>query len=693
MDLIKRYTTNITGDIVFTGNTLGLCREVTSSSIDSVGAFTSLDTSLQVSGYPEGTTLDYTKNGSSAILNIPASSTIEYCELIWSGIYVYGSVDVSALLDNAVIFVTPDGVEHSVTPDNATKSSTLMYSSIGAYTRTADVTNFVKDFTSGTYSIKSVPGALNNVSTTGIYIGWTLAVVYKDPATTTKNITLWLGNYVVSSNTSEECAIDGFLTPSTTPITAKLMVSAGEGDATRSGDYIQFGKDADSLVTLATPNNPATNFFSSQINNSDGELDTTGTFGDRNQDAINSINYSYARQGYDITTVDISNYVEPLQTQALIRLSTNSDAYIVNAVAIELEGSEYRPELSHLKSADKSISTTGDTLTYTHTISNTGTETLNNLFFKDSAPADTEHIDGSVTINSTSYPSYDPNEGFSIGTLSPNENTIITNQVLIKENNNTMIQNTASTSYDYELPDGTTESSELDSNLVETTNLSTDFTKVKTSSETFLTAGDSATQTITLTNNSDIAITDITFTDTLTGPATFTAGTVTVNGTSESTYDITTGFTVPDIAAGDSAIITYEITANKDIDATTITNTATIAYTVDDPTAGSTDYTEDTNTVTIDAISGAITVTKSANKDYAVSSDTIEYTIVVENTGTLTKTNLVFTDTIPTGTTFVTGSVTVDGTSQASYDPSTGFSLDDLDAGDSTTIVFEVTVD
>ncbi len=695
MNLTQRYKTNIKGDIVFTGNTLGLCRDDYLYSVikDSVGAFTSLDSTLKTGNYPYGTTLDYTQNGSSAVLEIPADSTIEYCELIWSGVYKSYSVDVYDTIDNDVIFVTPDGVEHSISPSLDTKTDNLMFSSLGYYTRSADISQIAKNYSSGTYSIKSVPGALNESDSTQIYIGWTLAVVYTNENSSAKNISLWIGNAGVASNTSRDFDLYDFITPTNTPITGKLMISAGEGDASRDGEQVYFGKDENNLVQLSTDNNGADNFLCSQINDINGQLDTRGTFGDRNQDAINNINYAYARQGYDITTVDVSSYVEPMQTSAHIRISTTLDVCVINAVALELEGTPFSTTLSHELEVDKAISTTGDTLTYTHTITNTGTEPLTNLFFTDTSPQDTEHVEGSVTIDGSSFPSLNPNDGFFIDSLAPGESKQITNQVLIKENNNNMIENTANTSFEYELPDGTTESSNQDSNLVATTNLSTDFTKVKTSSATYLTAGESATQTITLTNNSDIAITGITFTDAITGPATFTAGSVTVNGTSEPTYDITTGFSVDDIAAGDNAIITYEITANDTIDADTITNTATIAYTVDDPTAGSTDYTEDTNTVTLDAISGAITVVKSVNKDYAISSDTLEYTIVITNTGTLTKTDLTFTDTLPTGITFVSGSVTSDGTAESSYDPNTGFALSDLDAGASTTVVFQATVD
>ena len=46
-----------------------------------------------------------------------------------------------------------------------------------------------------------------------------------------------------------------------------------------------FGANAGALQTLSGPNNPADNFFASQINNSSGLPDTSGTFGTRNANA------------------------------------------------------------------------------------------------------------------------------------------------------------------------------------------------------------------------------------------------------------------------------------------------------------------------------------------------------------------------------------------------------------------------
>ena len=76
----------------------------------------------------------------------------------------------------------------------------------------------------------------------------------------------------------------------------------------------------------------------------------------------------------------------------------------------------------------------------------------------------------------------------------------------------------------------------------------------------------------------------------------------------------------------------------------------------------------------------------------AVKGDLIKYTSVVLNTGSLPLSNVIFTDDIPAGTTFVSGSVSVNGISQPSYNPATDFALANLAVGNSTTGEFDVTV-
>ncbi|MEK0316655.1 hypothetical protein VQ071_22710 [Cohnella sp. 56] len=68
--LIVRATFNATGAITFTGNTLGLSRSDTAGvpgTLDSIGAFATINASSQYGSYPAGTTSNYVNNSAAAI--------------------------------------------------------------------------------------------------------------------------------------------------------------------------------------------------------------------------------------------------------------------------------------------------------------------------------------------------------------------------------------------------------------------------------------------------------------------------------------------------------------------------------------------------------------------------------------------------------------------------------------------------
>ena len=126
---------------------------------------------------------------------------------------------------------------------------------------------------------------------------------------------------------------------------------------------------------------------------------------------------------------------------------------------------------------------------------------------------------------------------------------------------------------------------------------------------------------------------------------------------------------------------------------TPVTDFATLNYSVNDPARGTVSFSENTNTVSIDIISNRLSVVKSVDKEYAVVGDNLHYTTVITNTGTLLKSDLVFTDPIPAGTTFVAGSVKINGMTYATHNPAMGFGLPDLAVGESVTVEFDVKVD
>ncbi|MBQ0017145.1 MAG: DUF11 domain-containing protein [Clostridiales bacterium] len=239
------------------------------------------------------------------------------------------------------------------------------------------------------------------------------------------------------------------------------------------------------------------------------------------------------------------------------------------------------------------------------------------------------------------------------------------------------------------LPDDTEQEVSTDSNISETENMTTSFLKVKSSAKEFAQPKEEVEQTITLTNNSEYDITDISIVDTLSTGATFKEGSVYIDDVSYPDYDIITGFTLPsDITTTSSIEIRYTIVVDETPAVDSITNTAEITYSVNEAV----DLVENTNTVQIALVNNVITITKTSNASAVISGQTLTFQNVIKNEGNTKNTNLVFKDPIPEGTTFVSGSVKIDGTTYADYNPETGFSLPDLDPQDTITILFDVLI-
>ncbi|WP_255906687.1 tandem-95 repeat protein, partial [Priestia aryabhattai] len=427
MPYVNRFLTNANGAVTFTGNTFGLNKQANANApgtAGSIGTFFSVNPSSIDGSFPTGTTANYLQNSSSAVLRIPSTTTqILYAELIWGGSYLYGGEDVSAALNNAVTFITPTRTV-SVQPDTATRF-TLTTSSF-YYVRSANVTNLISQ--SGTYSVLGVPGTQSTTENNANAAGWTLAVVYADPLQKSRNLSIFVGAELTSSATgSSTAAVTGFGTPITGTVNGRLLVSAIEGDSAIVGDQLQFGPTVAALQPVSGPNNPVNNFFASQINNDSGVLDTSGQFGSLNSTPGGSL--SGARQGWDITNIDVSARLSNNQTSAVVRGTTSGDTYVISALALQVDINA--PVLNVSKSANVTSARTGDIITYTVQVSNTGTASANVLIATDPLSSATTFIPNSLQVDGVTQTNADIRNGLSLGTLNINQTRVLTYQVRV----------------------------------------------------------------------------------------------------------------------------------------------------------------------------------------------------------------------------------------------------------------------
>ncbi|EJP95938.1 DUF7507 domain-containing protein [Bacillus cereus] len=702
MPITNRFSTTTNGALAITGNTLGLSKISNlnrAGTIGAIGAFVTTNTALQVTTFPAGTTLNYTQNSSTAILNIPAGSTILYAELVWGGNYLSRDQNITSVLGNPVSFTTPVST-YSITPSAVTASNQTFVSgsvTFGFYTRSADVTSLVQAAGSGSYTTGSVPGLVDPLDASNGAInsaGWTLIVAYQNGSLPARNLTIYVaGNRVSVETGSADVSVSGFLTPAGGPVSGRLFLSSTEGDADLTGDQALFGPNLSSLNALSGPNNAVNNFFGSQINNAAGNLDTTGTFGTRNQSASTSTNISAGRQGWDITSIDISPYLTNSQVSAAIRLTTNGDAYMLNTVGLQIDINS--PNIQATKSVNKSVATIGDILTYTVTVPNTGLLPANNVTFTDVLPNGTSFIPGSVTIDNVPQTNANPAAGISLGTINNNASRTVTFQAtVVSLPSQNPISNTANITFQYTpIAGGTTFNGLATSNAAGTQiNLAT-INGTKSVNKLFADISDTLTYSISLANAGNIAATNVIYTDPIPNGTTFIPGSVTVNGVIQAGANPANGISVGTIAANSTTTISFQVFVPSIPQTNPILNSGTTTYQyIPVPNQPAVSGTNTTNTVSTQVNNATVTMTKAVDKNYADIGDTLTYTVAFTGTGNTNANNVIFTDAIPTGTTFVLNSLTIDGTTQVGANPANGVNIGSIPTGTTKNVSFQVVV-
>lgn len=568
MPFIQRYSDVKKGGIVFCGNTLGLSKAADQNqpgTEGSIGAFTSLNTNLQVGNFPAGgTTLDYASNGSFANLNLPAGSTILRAELVWGGLYRSSTNNISNLLNSSITFTTPQG-QFSVNPDPATAQTFDIPAdgiTVGFYVRSADVTSLVAPTLSGKYSAGGVPALIEAIdarTSDTNHAGWTLAVVYENSSLPLRNLTLWSGGAVVSPDSgSTTITVSDFLTPEVAPITGKIFVSAQEGDAVLVGDQMLFGQSEATLAPLSGPNNPQNNFFASQINDENGILDTTGTFGTRNANAATATNTSACRQGWDITAVNVSNQLAPNQTSAVIRFTTTGDLYVPNALALQIDSKG--ANLTVEKTADKTYADVGEEITYTLKIQNTGTTSALNVTLNDMLPPETTLVDGSITIDGVAYAGTLP-------VIIPSVDAGMSSTVQFKVVTNFLpadnpVINVARVDYEFFPFAQYPATGFSDSNPASVLIIERKFINDKNVDKNYAVQGDELIYYSVLSNMGSLPITNIKFIDEIPQGTTFVNGSVYVNGINFPAYDPQTGFPIPDLEPEEYIDVRFHVKVN-----------------------------------------------------------------------------------------------------------------------------------
>ena len=311
-----RYTTNTTGGIASTANTLMTCPATDLRCADAQAGRKPLNNNdfamvrVDVDGDPA------TFDSSRARLTLPPTATV-----LFAALYVTGDTSASGagatpapnrLARGAAKIMAPgDAAYRPITAVQVDDEGTR-YQSI------FDVTPIVSAAGGGTYTVADVQTGTGDDR----YGGWSLIVAYRDPTLPARNLAIFDGYVTVSRATPvQTITLKGFQTPPSGPVSAVVGLVGYEGDLGSTGDTVTLN---DTPITDAF--SPANNVFNSTIT----------TFGSE----LAGREPSYRNQlGFDNDVLREDGVLPNGATSASIRLTTaaNGETYFTGAVTFRAD--------------------------------------------------------------------------------------------------------------------------------------------------------------------------------------------------------------------------------------------------------------------------------------------------------------------------------------------------------------------
>ncbi|MEG2983643.1 MAG: hypothetical protein RR835_03005 [Peptostreptococcaceae bacterium] len=377
--------------------------------------------------------------------------------------------------------------------------------------------------------------------------------------------------------------------------------------------------------------------------------------------------------------------IDPNGTDLFAQVNSNTVTTQINLGSLNLQ-----------KSVNKAYATKGDIITYTVVVTNNGNVNANNVIFTDSLQSDVIFNSGSVTIDGDSYPDYNPNSGFNLGTIEPIAyTTIVFTVTVIQQPTHDSVINYAVGTFNYKVdPNGQYYSKSTLSNTVSTILIIPSLTTTKNVDKSYATLQDVLNYSILVKNSGNTTISQLFFSDALSNGAVVKSGTVIIDGISYPDYDPVTGFDLPNnLIAGNTSLVQFQAIVTTLPSPPQVTNYATSngVYKID-PQGSYYPISSTSNTVTTNINLGSLSNTKSVDKMYAKVDDTVTYTSTIINTGNVNATSLYFVDVLQDALTYISGSVRINNVLYPSLDPTIGFDLSDLGSNQTVTVTFDAKI-
>lgn len=362
-----RFTANTTGDVTLIGNTVMSCNNGGQCTNGRNGTGGNLDNNDFSMVYVDVDGIAGTFSSSTATLAVPAGASV-----LWAGLYWGGNSNNAAR--NQCRLTTPVAAATTLT-------ATQLDVSGAVYQGYIDVTARVQAGGNGVYTVANVQSTNN---TANVFAGWSLVVVYRDVTVPIRNLVVFDGYAQVAPGASVTMTVNGLSTPPAGPVQTRLGAVTYEGDLGLTGDGFSLNG-----TSLSDARNPATNFFNSSISRFGVSVTT------KNPNYLNQL-------GFDADLVTANGVLPNNATSATIQLNSTNDRYYPGVVTFAtdlyapvIDGDSFRKTVTDVNGG---LVRPGDVLEYTLSLTNSGQDDAIQTFARDTLPANTTYVPGSLSI-------------------------------------------------------------------------------------------------------------------------------------------------------------------------------------------------------------------------------------------------------------------------------------------------------
>ncbi|CAM4342078.1 DUF11 domain-containing protein [Bacillus paranthracis] len=386
----------------------------------------------------------------------------------------------------------------------------------------------------------------------------------------------------------------------------------------------------------------------------------------------------------NVASIQYAFIVDPAAPPIIGTITSNSASTQINNATV-----------TTVLEANRTIVSIGDIITYTATLTNTGNFPANSVLLINGVPEGALFVPNSVTLNGISLPDASPTLGIPVGIIAPGDSATITFQFLASSiPPQGAIINQALTSYTYIVdPSQPPVTATSSSNTVNTAVVDASLSVIKNTDSLVQSTDGTITYTVVVQNNGNTTANTVTLTDLVPEGTAFIPDSVTINGVSAPGTDPNVGISLNSIAPSEIVTVTFQVIVQSIPSVNPISNIARIDYTfIADPTAPIISRTITSNPAFTQISDANVLSLKAVNAQQATTGDILTYTITLENTGNIPATNLIFSDTLPEGTTFVDNSFTLNGTTILGANPNVGVTLPNLAANATHLISFQILI-